>query len=177
VDVLNWFNFAQKKVPELAREVGVTQKPVLSSPKGQPFPLALLKDAAAQRKQIPLAEARPMLLPPLVFDADDFDDLRIKPLLQDRLMAISRPQARGDGFDPPRLVYVSGATDDADDLPKMVKPYVRYRVEGEDLVAEVRLRSEKRIIVRTELRGWSKNRQAFAVAIVEWVERTLAGEQ
>jgi len=172
IDVVNWFNFAQKKVPELAREVGVNQQPVLSSPKGQPFPVGMLKDAS-QREQIPLAEARPMLLPPIVFDSNDFDDLKIKPAVQARLMAISRPQARGERFDPPRLVYVSGATDDADELPKMVKPYIRYRVEGAELVAEIRLRTQKRIIARTELRRPASDREGFAGAIVDWIEGVL----
>jgi len=177
IDVLNWFNFAEKKVPDLAKEIGGTQRPVVSSPKGQGFPIGILKETS-ERLKIPLSEERPMLLPPEGGDeANGFDDLRLKRALNARLLVVSRPAARGSGFDAPRLVYVAGAADETDDLPKMIKPYLRYREENGQVIVTVLLRSQKQVIARTELRGPSGDVAALAVRIVEWIEQALVKAQ
>ena len=51
-DVVELFGFAADKVPELARDIGGVQRPIVASPRGASFDIGRL--TAAEKNKIPL---------------------------------------------------------------------------------------------------------------------------
>ena len=61
LDVVQWFQYARERVPQLADGLGGIQTPQVYSPAGnQSFDIALLDEEA--KKNIPLAAARPVYI-------------------------------------------------------------------------------------------------------------------
>ena len=74
VEVGRWFEFAADKVPELAKDIGGVQRPVVATPKGgQSFPLARI--TAEDRGNIRLQPAKPMFVQCKLAEGTDGDDL------------------------------------------------------------------------------------------------------
>jgi WD40 repeat protein len=176
IEILRWFEYAEKTVAQIAKEGGVIQQPAISSPRGQSFPIGVLS-TAQDRARIPLSEARPILLPPVVLGPDDFDDLQVGRALNRALIAVSKPVPRAGTFVAPKLVYLERAADNVDELPRMIKPYVRYLNHNGKLVAVVRLRTMKKVVASTEVSGADSDVPALAVKIVEWIAATALGQK
>src|SRR5581483_6670244 len=83
LDVLRWFTYAQRKVELLAKGIGGIQQPVLSSPEGRTFPIALMTDEA--KRQIPIGSAKPQVLRPLCVNGTLADPLGLTALVRERL--------------------------------------------------------------------------------------------
>ena len=60
VDVVELFGFAADKVPELARDIGGVQRPLIASPRGSSFDIGRL--TAADREKVPLQMIKPVVL-------------------------------------------------------------------------------------------------------------------
>lgn len=127
IDVSALFNYAANTVPILAKNIGGIQKPEIKIPEGgTSFALGLIK-TDEDRKLIPLALVKPVILRPNFQNQDEFDDnLRIGNLLRDRLREASYAVVRGDAHSG--LVFV-----EADEMPDAFRPVGRYLVEA-DLV-------------------------------------------
>jgi hypothetical protein len=134
VEVNRLFGFAQREVGELARGIGGVQRPVLSAPKGQPFPIGLLREE--DRKQIHLATLKPELLRARVLDDNDLDSLKLEPALRAELRAASLPVTRGNQQSDPQIVYLDSVVDE---VPDALIPQVRYSVAGDKVKARLRL--------------------------------------
>jgi WD40 repeat protein/uncharacterized caspase-like protein len=60
VDVRELFDFAADKVPELARDIGGVQRPLIASPRGATFDLGRLTEK--DRGQVPLQQVKPLVV-------------------------------------------------------------------------------------------------------------------
>jgi len=93
LDVSRWFRMAQLKVPDFAAGIGGIQQPVISSPGGQSFPIAMF--TSEDRERVPLAAIKPQLLRALVLDEDDNDPLQLDGPIRAELRAVSTSTVRG----------------------------------------------------------------------------------
>ena len=134
VEVGKLFGFAQRQVEDLAKGIGGIQRPVMSAPKGQTFPIGLLKEE--DRKQIHLATLKPQLLRARVLDANDLDSLKLEPTLRSELRAASLPTTRGMDRQDPQIVYLDSVVDE---VPDALIPQVRYTVVGDKVKVRLRL--------------------------------------
>src|SRR6202011_2249689 len=73
VDVGTLFNFAADKVPELARDIGGIQRPVIASPRGSSFDIGQV--TADDQGKIPLQAVRPLVLRVLFQDEEELTDV------------------------------------------------------------------------------------------------------
>ena len=122
VEVSKLFGFAQRQVEDLAKGIGGIQRPVLSAPKGQTFPIGLLKEE--DRRQIHLATLKPQLLRVRALDRMTFvDSLKLLPALRAGLRAASLPVMRGAQQQEPVVVYLDSVVDE---IPDALIPQVLY---------------------------------------------------
>ncbi|MDX1947245.1 MAG: caspase family protein [Pirellulaceae bacterium] len=126
VDVADLFQFAADTVPELARDIGGIQRPVLASPKGGgSFDIGQV--TLADRERIPLQRVRPIVLQSNFQDEEQFDDvLKLSVAVDERLRNVS---ARGEKG---AVVFI-----DAKDFPDAHRLVGRYRVAGEKVEVTV----------------------------------------
>lgn len=143
VDVGRLFGFAADRVPDLARNIGGIQQPLVAVPGGASFPIGQL--LAEDRAAIPLAEVKPLVLGPVLTSrADDWDSLELAPLLRKALR--QRALTRGNGG--PALVYV-----DAVEMPGAVRPQGAYTIDGARVVLKVNLIRDRQNIGTVEVEG------------------------
>jgi hypothetical protein len=161
VDVGRLFDFAADRVPELARDIGGIQRPVIASPRGASFPIGLV--TTDDRARIPLRTPRPLVLRTLFQDEEEFTDgLGLGRLIDERLRDRS---ARGaDG----RLVFV-----DARELPGAYNLAGRYRIEGDKVRVTVRLARGEEEGIRFDVEGDKGRAEDLAGRIVAEVEKRL----
>ncbi|MDX1944545.1 MAG: caspase family protein [Pirellulaceae bacterium] len=134
IDVSQLFQYAADQVPQLARNIGGIQKPLVMAPRGTSFDVGRL--LPADRGAIPLAMVKPLVLRPLLVNPDvGDDDLGLLPLLRRQISAAS--YASGRGGDSPALVYV-----DADELPGAIRPAGTYQVAETKVTVRLNLRRE-----------------------------------
>jgi hypothetical protein len=137
LDVRKWFDTAQSRVPELARGIGGIQQPLVSSPKGQTFPIALLTPAT--RGDIPLPLLKPQLLRATCLDENDDDRIGLCAPVRAALRTISSPVSRGAAREEPPLVYVDQV---AGEVADAWLPQVRYWIEPAGVRIRLRLRKD-----------------------------------
>lgn len=121
VDVATLFNFAADKVPELARDIGGIQRPVLAGPKGASFDIGQV--TADDKAAIPLQQARPLMLRTLFQEEESFDDilgLAAKTDERFRSLSVRGPQTP--------LVFV-----DAREFPDAFRLAGRYRIKDGEI--------------------------------------------
>jgi hypothetical protein len=132
-------------VPEFAQGIGGIQQPVISSPKGQTFPIALLPPEA--RREIPLPVLKPQLLRLQVLDANDADELGLAAPVRAALREASTPATRGESRREPALIYLDQV---ADDVPDAYRPQIRYTAQANGVQLSIRLlRGGQRVAERT----------------------------
>ena len=107
---------------------------MLSAPKGQTFPIGLLRPE--DRARIAIASVKPELLQVKVFDSDDLDSLQLEQPLRAALRAASLPATRGGATGEPRIVYLDSVTGE---VPGALSPQVRYSVSGGKVHFRLRL--------------------------------------
>jgi hypothetical protein len=134
LDVTKWFNAAQARVPVLAAGIGGIQQPVISSPGGQTFPIAMF--TSADRAEVHLATLKPQLLRARVEDDDQNDPLNLDGPVREALRAASIPVTRGEVRSEPALVYLDSV---AGDVADAFVPQVRYLISGDKVQIRLRL--------------------------------------
>jgi hypothetical protein len=133
------------RVPEFAQGIGGIQQPVISSPKGQTFPIALLPPEV--RREIPLPVLKPQLLRLQVLDANDADELGLAAPVRAALREASNPATRGESRREPALIYLDQV---ADDVPDAYRPQIRYTAQANAVQLSIRLlRGGQRLAERT----------------------------
>jgi WD40 repeat protein len=142
LDVVNWFNVAERDVPDLARGIGGVQKPTVSRPTGSTtFPIGILR--VPDRGKIPLAQMKYQVLQAQCLDQNDLDGAELAGRLRPMLREASRPVTRGSPRSEPALVYIDTV---AGDVPGALIPQIRYTKTGNRISAQVRLnRDGKRV--------------------------------
>ena len=139
LDVRKWFDTAERRVPELARGIGGIQTPVVSSPAGQTFPIAMIR--REDWDKIPLARVKPQLLRATCLDDDDADRLQLAPAIRAELRAAAVPATRGPAAQEPPMVYLDQVSDDVADA---YTPQVRYWIEPDHVRVRIRLLGKQR---------------------------------
>ncbi|NRB47593.1 MAG: caspase family protein [Saprospiraceae bacterium] len=91
VDILQLLMYAENQVPELAKNLGVTQKPKMYNQEGlSSFPIGIVKDPA----DIPLEKAKPFFMQPLLLQEGALiDPLELVPRLEDQFQKYIRKGA------------------------------------------------------------------------------------
>lgn len=143
MDVMELFQYAADQVPQLARHVGGIQKPRVLAPRGTSFDIGQLKEE--DKKLIPLAVVRPLLLRPVLQNADENildDDLKLMGRLRQRLSEETYAGARGPA------VYL-----DADEMPGAVRPTGKYTVQGQTVHIRVLLRRDGQTVDTVQVEG------------------------
>jgi WD40 repeat protein len=121
-DVMTLFGYAADEVPELARNVGGIQRPLVASPRGSSFDIGQFGEA--EKRRVPLASPRPMVLRPSFLNARGRDVLELSTAVRRELAEQTRALVRG--AEGAAVVYVDG-----EELPGAVVPSGIYTVDGE----------------------------------------------
>jgi len=117
-DISTLFQYAVDEVPKLAKGIGGVQRPRVASPRGNSFDIGRL--TPDDKRQVPLAQVRPLVLRAQIQSEDFKDSLRLETRLNAHLREQNQSTARG------ALMYV-----DADEHPDGWKLRARYRKQGE----------------------------------------------
>lgn len=134
--VLPWFGYAVNAVPQLARDTGGIQQPLLMSARaGNDFPVAML--TAEDKGSIPIAQPRVQLLRVLCLDLTMSDSAGLQPLVRARLRDASQPPQGAAASTAAGIVYLDDVTED---LPGALVPTVQYSRTVDGVQATVRLR-------------------------------------
>jgi uncharacterized caspase-like protein len=147
VGVSKLFHYAEEEVPQLAKNIGGIQKPLVLTTRGNNFVVGRL--LAEDKKQVPLTLVRPLLLRPHLLNADPDvldDDLGLKGRLRQRLIEEGYAPARGGGA--AAAVFV-----DADEMPEAVRPTGTYRVEGQKVRVVMNLRQDGKTVATLQVEG------------------------
>jgi hypothetical protein len=170
VDVSQLFQYAADEVPPLAQFIGGIQKPLILAPRGTSFDIGrLLKEDKAA---IPLAQVRPLLLRPVLQNADENvldDDLGLMPLLRGKLRDASFAGVRGGKKALPP-VYV-----DADEMPGAVRPSGKYTVAGQAVRVRLNLRRDGQTVAVVEVSGTRDDLPGLASRLVAAIEAKVQG--
>jgi hypothetical protein len=141
VEVVKLFEYATRQVEQLASGIGGVQRPLVSSPGGQSFPIGLLNDE--DKRAIPLANPKPQLLRVECRDELDGDPRVLTARVRSLLRVASQPATRRQGGPEPPLVYID---DVVDDVPSAMSPRVRYVGKGEKLEVTIRLYRDNQMV-------------------------------
>jgi len=149
VDVLPLFEYAARRVPALAHDVGGTQKPEIKTPGGSSFDIGLLLDE--DRNRIPLSDVKPLLLKPRVLNSDKgFDDLNLETQLRRELRNLSYSHMHDPAL--PEFVFV-----EAESMPGAILPSGTYTVSGNDVIVRLRLVRDGNVIESIDISGMIAN--------------------
>lgn len=125
-DVNLLFAYAQDTVPEMAKNIGGIQRPLIISPDaGGSFDIG--KFTAAEQKLISLSTRKPVILRPILLNEKlKFDNLQLTPILKQALHNASFTP--GAGRAEASIVFV-----DADEMADAITPSGTYEVSGGDI--------------------------------------------
>jgi WD40 repeat protein len=162
VDVVELFGHAADKVPELAREIGGVQRPLIASPRGTSFDIGRL--TAEDRAKVPLQAVKPVVLRTKFLNEKLVsDDLDLSRRVDRRLLDLSAVP-RGTP-----LVFV-----DAADFPEGLKAAGLYKVEGDKVTVRVALSGGTKDVEPFTVEGTAGKPDEFAEKIAAEVEKRLA---
>ncbi len=166
VDVSPLLQHAADAVPELAGHVGGIQRPRIAAPRGTSFDIGQL--TLEDRSQIPLAQSKPMLLQPVLFNPDEnFDNLELTTRVRKRLREASYAHVRG-GQNALGAVYI-----DAEELPGAIRPNGSYAIEGGRIKTKLVLVRDREKLARFELSGSAQDLDGLAGGIVAAIEEAM----
>lgn len=166
VDVSKLFQYAADQVPQLARNIGGIQKPLIAAPRGTSFDIGQLKKE--DKVSIPLAMVMPMILRPVFLNPEQgFDNLELIALVRKRLQEESYASTRGGGGSP-LVVFV-----DADELPGAIRPSGTYIVDGEKIKANLVLIKDGQSVANFQVEGLKNDPAGLAVKIVEGITEAI----
>ncbi len=141
VDVVDLFGYAADTVPELARDIGGVQRPLVASPRGGSFYVGRM--TADDRAKVAVHKVKPVVLRTKFLNEESVSDsLEISQKVDERLRDRSAA-ARGG-----KVVFV-----DADAFPEGAKVSGLYRVEGGKVTVRVTLTADKKEPQRFAVEG------------------------
>ena len=165
VDVSGLFDFAADRVPELARDIGGIQRPVVASPRGgASFDIGQV--AEEDKSAIPLQAPRPLVLCVNFQDEFDFvDTLLLGNLVNQQLRDISTRSPHAP------LIFVDTAQ-----FPSAYRLGGRYEVVGDTVSVRVVLSGGEEP-QRFTVDGTKSDIQRLAEKIVQETQERLPTEQ
>ncbi|MEO8073825.1 MAG: caspase family protein, partial [Acidobacteriota bacterium] len=171
IDVRLLLDYAEKRVPDLAKEMKLDQHPLIKQPSGNTFLIGQMTDAEKQKINLP--QPKPLLLRPLLTNPETGDDvLKLIPELRKRLDAASSYEVtQRSGKGEPALIYI-----DDDSFPGAVRVTGTYTVEGENVRLKAFLRRDGNTIATLPEIAAPKNKildELLAIVQAEMVKITL----
>jgi FOG: WD40 repeat len=169
-DVITLFTYAQNSVPDLAKNIGGIQRPLIISPppskvfdKNGSFPIGIF--TVAEQAQIPLNSQRPFILrPTLVNLVENYDNLNLTPMLRRALREANNVLATGQSGTA--LAFV-----DADEMVDAIKPSGLYRVEGDKVFITMKLiRNGIPLAITLNINGKLNDKEQIIKQIVTAIE-------
>lgn len=164
VDVAHLFQYARDEVPKLALEIGGIQTPLVAAPGADSFDVGQMLEA--DRRAVPLAAVREMMLRGAFQDEDVMDDVaKLSTRFNQRLRVENSAAARG------KLAFV-----DADEFPDAWRVAGRYQQTPEGLKVNARLfrNAQAKGAVQVTLTGSpsEQTEQLFAAVMSKIAEAT-----
>ena len=158
-DVSLLFGYAQETVPQMAKNIGGIQRPLIITPDtSASFDIGKFTDE--EQAKINLAKTKPIILRPSLQNKEqDYDDLELTKALQTKLREANFIQVRGG--DAP-LVFV-----DADEMFDAVKPSGSYIVKGDEITVTIRLIRNKEPINTLTVKSKLSEREELLKMLVE----------
>jgi hypothetical protein len=169
VDVSKLFQYAADEVPQLARNVGGIQKPLILVPKDSTsFDVGQLE--TEDKQAIPLAFVKPVILRPVVLNRiEGTDNLQLTAALRVRLRNVSYISVRGEREQSqPKTVFV-----DEDEFPGGIHPTGFYRIEGEQVMVTLILSRDGERVGQLEVSGSARDVTGLAEKIVANLTQAL----
>ena len=165
VDVSGLFEYAADEVPQLARGIGGVQKPLVLAPRGgASFDIGRLVEA--DRKTLPLAQPKPLILRPLLSNAEDGDDnLKLASLVGKRLA--------DDSFTTPRGAAVTTVYVDADELAGAVRPAGTYTIDGTKVSVRLVLKRDGQTLNKATIDGSTDDLPGLTIQIAEAIRQGI----
>jgi WD40 repeat protein len=165
-DVNLLFLFAQETVPNMAKNIGGVQRPLIITPDiSASFDIG--KFTGEEQKLINLPNPKPIILRPTLQNKElDFDDLELTKLLQAKLREANYVAIRGENTP---LVFV-----DADEMIDAIKPSGSYRVKSEEITVTIRLIKNKAPITGLTITGMKSDLSGLADKIIAEIIKETA---
>ena len=164
MDVSTLFQYAADEVPILAAHIGGIQRPQIAAPRGTSFDIGQLN--TRDQQNIPLAQSKPMLLRPMLQNAEAlFDNLELTAKVRQQLRKFSYASLRGDG-QRPLAVFV-----DADQLAGAIRPSGTYQVAGDTVEVDLVLVKNGRKLKRFQVQGSVADPDGLTETIVDEILR------
>lgn len=161
-DVNLLFSYAQDSVPEMAKNIGGIQRPLIIAPDtSASFDIG--KFTAEEQSRIPLAAPKPLILKPVLQNRDlDYDDLELTPMLRQALRNSSFAAERGTSA----IVFV-----EADEMVDAIKPSGSYTVRGDEINVTIRLIKNKKPVKTLTISGNANNKEELVKQIAEAINK------
>ena len=160
VDVSKLFQYAADQVPQLAQGIGGVQRPVVAAPRGSSFDVGRLE--SADKAAIPLALVKPLVLRPVLINRDeDEDNLKLTPLLRQRLHDSSLSTSRGKASP---IVYVP-----EDEFSGAIRPTGTYSVVGKLVQVRLTLKKGDEVVARLMVEGSKDDLPGLAAKLTDAV--------
>jgi WD40 repeat protein len=169
VDVSKLFQYATDEVPQLARNVGGVQAPLIVAPQGgASFDVGEI--VSADKGAIPLAMIRSVILRPVLLNSDEgTDNLELMAALRSRLRDESYVEKRGgSGLSEPNAIFV-----DEEEFPGGIRPSGFYTVEGQQVKVKLFLSRDGKKISQLEIEGSAQDRSALVDKIVAAMTKAI----
>jgi hypothetical protein len=162
VDVSTLLGFAADKVPELAKDIGGVQRPIVAAPRGgASFDIGRLTEE--DKAQVPLQTVRPLFLRSLLQEAEEFgDSLGLTKAVDALLTDVSARGAKAP------LVFV-----DAREFPDAYRIAGQYVVDAGKVTVRFRLFRGKERSETVTVEGTTEGLSALAAAVVSTAQRLI----
>jgi uncharacterized caspase-like protein len=165
LDVSAWFQYAADEVPQLAKNIGGVQKPLIAAKTGSSFDLGQITNV--EKAAIRLTNEKPFLLRPIFLDVDEsFDVLELTKEVRKRLDAESYSPRGADAT-------MEGIYVDADELPGAIRAQGTYRITGNKVTVTLSLRRDTQRLVSTQIEGEKHDLPVLVERIVKTIHETL----
>jgi Caspase domain len=162
LDIINLFQFARDKVPQLAGSLGGIQEPKVFSPYGsESFDIGLLE--AGDKAKIPLAQAKPIFLHSIFLDEDTYNDhLKFAKSMDE---VLTEHSARGENAS---LIFVQ-----AQEFPNAYRLGGIYKVTGNQVKLKFALHQGEntQAIKSMEISGEKNDLEALRDAVMREVKK------
>jgi len=169
VDVSKLFQYAADEVPQLARNVGGVQAPLIIAPQGgASFDVGEI--VSADKGAIPLAMIKLVILRPVLLNSNEgTDNLELMAALRSRLRDESYVEKRsGSALSEPNTIFV-----DEEEFPGGIRPSGFYTVEGQQVKVKLFLSRDGKKISQLEIEGSAQDKSALVDKIIAAMTKAI----
>jgi uncharacterized caspase-like protein len=154
VDVLRLFAYAQDEAPRLAQVSGGAQQPHFMAKEGATFDIGML--LPADREQIKLAQSKPLILPPQLFEESaGYDSLDLSKVFREQLREASAAN------------QINAVLINADEYPGAVKLTGIYQAVGTKVRVRLVLRKDQATVGAATVEGSKTDIPGLVVKLME----------